>query len=132
MDSDGDFIWRQLVVSRYTRTHTEREREISLDSTASIFQRSLTPFAPVAEGWCSKSSPLMSVRGNIRVYNTRGEERRWRKEVEEQMAGKREEGEGQCRIIKAERQRSFRFGSRLIEAGAGTTWNNYETRDRLS
>lgn len=50
------------------------------------------------------------------------------------MAGKRrrEEGEGQRRIIKAERQRSFRFGSRLIEAGAETTWNNYETRDRLS
>lgn len=43
-----------------------------------------------------------------------------------------EEGEGQRRIIKAERQRSFRFGSRLIEAGAETTWNNYETRDRLS
>lgn len=39
------------------------------------------------------------------------------------MAGKREgrEGEGQCRIIKAERQRSFRFGSQLIEAGAETT-----------
>lgn len=78
-------------LSLHTHREREREREISLDSTASIFQRSLTPFAPVAEGWCSKSSPLMSVRGNIRVYNTMKERdgRANGREEEEEEGGRR-------------------------------------------